>query len=215
MAILYSYYRSSSSFRVRIALHLKGIACEYRYINLKPDISEQNSDSFLAINPQGRVPFFIDDQIKISQATAILEYLEEAYPEVPLLPESSPDRAWIRQLVNIIACDIQPLNNISVLTRLKIQFKANQESVNAWYAYWINLGFAAIESVLKDQVGNGLCCFGGTPTMADIYLIPQVWNALRFNVSLSAYPNIMRIYDHCMMQEAFQLAAPEQQEDSL
>lgn len=214
MPILYSYFRSSSSFRVRIALHLKGIFCDYRYVNLKPDISEQNSDSFLSINPQGRVPFFIDDQVRISQATAIIEYLEEAYPEIALLPESSRDRAWVRQLVNIIACDIQPLNNISVLTRLRIQFNGNQESLNAWYSYWIGLGFAAIESLLKNQVGNGFYCFGGISTMADIYLIPQVWNAQRFNVALSAYPNIMRIYNHCMKQEAFQLAAPEQQQDA-
>jgi len=215
MPILYSYFRSSSSFRVRIALALKAIPYEQRYINLKPDVSEQYYPDFLSLNPQGRVPVWVDDTVHLSQSAAILEYLEEAYPGKSLLPESHEKRAWVRQLVNIIACDIQPLNNISVLTFLKREYQLDQTAVNHWYAHWIEQGFDAIERWLVTASHEGPYVLGEEVTLADLYLIPQVWNAHRFQVPLSAYPRIERIYNDCMMQHAFMAASPEEQGDTV
>ncbi len=209
--ILYSYFRSSSAFRIRIALNLKGIACEYRYINLHPSASEQRSPEYLEVNPQGKVPFYVDRQVRLGQSTAILEYLEEAYPEVPLLPTDSGERAVVRNMVQLIACDIQPLNNVSVLSYLRAELNGGEDDIQKWYSHWVQLGFSALEKLLEQW--SDQYCFGNKPSLADAYLVPQVWNAKRFNVPLEGFPRILQIYDRCLDIPAFFEAAPEQQAD--
>lgn len=212
MPILYTYYRSSCSYRIRIALNLKGIACDFKYINLNPRSSEQKSEEYLTINAQGKVPFFVDGDIKISQSTAILEYLEEQYPDFPLLPKSVSDRAHVRQLCNIIACDVQPLNNIAVLERIKSQFDGDKNKINSWYSHWIKQGFSSLENSLSDGKKMKFSC-GNAPCLFDVFLVPQIWNAIRFNVSLDEFPRLREIYDECQSHIAFKAASPEKQKD--
>lgn len=209
---LYGYYRSSAAYRVRIALGLKGLTFENIPVNLVPGVSEQKSDTYRAVNPQGRVPFYEDGAVAISQSPAILEYLEETYPDVPLLPNGTADRAVVRQLASLVGCDIHPLNNLSVLQTLKHDLKADQAVVDAWYRKWIVEGFEALEVLLAKSAGK--FCFGDTPTLADIYLVPQVWNARRFNVPLDAFPTIVRVDETCNEMDAFIAAAPENQPDA-
>lgn len=211
---LYGYFRSSASFRVRIALGVKGKPYDYRAVNLIPGVSEQKSPDYLAINPQGRVPFFVDGDVSISQSPAILEYIEEAYPTPALLPDSRKERAEVRQLCNLIACDIHPLNNLAVLVYLKGQFGASEEVVSDWYGHWIKEGFAVLEKTLADQGGSARYTYGGRLTLADVYLVPQVWNAKRFGVDLSAFPCITAVYDHLLTLDAFDAALPENQPDA-
>ena len=209
---LYGYFRSSAAYRVRIALALKGLEFENVAVNLKPGTSEQRSAEYLALNPQGRVPLFIDDDVTISQSPAILEYLEEAYSDVSLLPADAGGRATVRQLASLVACDIHPLNNLSVLQALKGDLGADDAAVQKWYDRWVIDGFTAFETLLKDTAGH--YCFGDTLTLADVYLVPQVWNARRFNTSLDAFPEIVRIDAACNSLNAFRAAAPEQQPDA-
>ena len=209
---LYGYFRSSAAYRVRIALALKGLTYEDIPVNLAPGASEQRSADYLAINPQGRVPYFTDGDVAISQSPAILEYLEENYPKVPLLPPDAKGRATVRQLASLIGCDIHPLNNLSVLQTLKSDFGADEVAIQRWYHRWIIDGFTAFESLLANTAGQ--FCFGDTPTLADIYLIPQIWNARRFNTPLDAFPEIIRIETACNQLEAFRMAAPENQPDA-
>lgn len=209
--ILYTYFRSSCSYRVRIALNIKQIATEYRFINIHPDVSEQREQAFLSVNPQGRVPYFVDGEVHLSQSPAILEYLEEHYKTAALLPDKTVDRARVRQLANIIACDVQPLNNLSVLATLKNTLMVDQPGVDGWYAHWIRQGFTAFEALLADTAGE--YCVGNTLSLADVYLVPQVWNARRFNVPIDEFPIITRIAEHCNTRPEFIAAAPEQQKD--
>lgn len=214
MRKLYGYFRSSAAYRVRIALGLKGLGYEHVGVNLVPGVSEQKSDPYLALNPQGRVPYFVDGEIALSQSPAILEYLEEAYPDVPLLPSDMAARARVRQLASLVGCDIHPLNNLAVLMRLKGELGADEEALAAWYSHWIIEGFTALEALLAGNKETGKFCHGDKPGMADIYLVPQVWNACRFKVPMDAFPVITGIDAACNALEAFQAAAPENQPDT-
>ncbi len=210
--ILYTYCRSSCSYRVRIALNIKQIDCEYRFVNLKPTVNEQRGEAYRNLNPQGRVPLFIDGDVQITQSPAILEYLDEKYPETPLLPKDLIEKTQCRQLCNTIACDIQPLNNTSVIQHLK-NMKVEQEKINYWYAYWIQQGFNSIEPVLQKYSQFGHFSSGEEISMVDVFLVPQVYNALRFNVSIEDFPRIKSVYKHCLHLTAILAASPEKQHD--
>ncbi len=208
---LYGYFRSSAAYRVRIAFALKGLDFDNIPVNLKPGVSEQLGEQYRAMNPQGRVPFFRDGAVEISQSPAILEYLEETHHGIPLLPAGTADRAVVRQLANLIGCDIHPLQNLSVLQRLKGEFDATAEDVADWVRHWVSEGFKAFEALVEDT--SGTYCFGDAPTLADVYLVPQVYNARRFETPLEAFPNIVRIDAACRELDAFRVAAPENQPD--
>jgi maleylacetoacetate isomerase len=207
---LYSYFRSSAAYRVRIALNLKNLPYETVPIDLLH--SEQQSADYRSRNPQGLVPALENDNGQIlAQSVAIMEWLEECYPEPPLLPEDLWQRALVRSMVNNIACDIHPLLNLSILNYLKGPLEADPEQVGAWYNAWIRRGFEAIESVLEQQ--GGCFCFGDVPTLADCCLVPQVFNARRFKIGLEDFPEICRIADHCTGLEPFAAAHPARQPD--
>lgn len=214
MRTLFGYFRSSAAYRVRIALGLKGLEYKHEAVNLKPGVTEQRSAAFLNLNPQGRVPYFVDGDVRISQSPAIIEYLEEAYPRVALLPENTADRAYARQLASVIACDIHPLNNLSVLMRLKADLGADESAVNEWYAHWVREGFQALEKTLEQDSRTGKFCIGDIPGLADVYLVPQVWNARRFNVPLDDFPTLLKIDAACNELDEFKAAAPENQPDA-
>lgn len=208
---LYSYWRSSASYRVRIALALKGLKAEIVPVNLLA--GEQKGDAYRAVNPQMRVPALKDNGHLVTQSIAIIEYLDERYPQVPLLPQVPEERAYVRELSLAVATDISPLNNLSQLKYLSEQFGVNEEQKNTWIAHWIANGFAAIEAMLEASPYTSQFCHGASPTMADCLLIPQVYNARRFNCDLSAYPNIERIDANCAALPAFQQAHPDAQPD--
>jgi len=213
-AKLFGYYRSSSSYRVRIALALKGRDVTHVPVNILPGIDAQKSNYYKDLNPQGRVPFWVEEGFSIAQSNAIIEYIEETPDGPALLPENPQDRAYVRQLVNIICADVQPLNNLPVLQYLKGELGADEAAVKTWYAHWVHAGFEAVETMLKTSGKMGIYCFGDTPTMADIHLIPQIFNAQRFDVSLTNYPLISAINAAAMKHPAFIKAAPENQEDA-
>ena len=205
---LYSYWRSSAAYRVRIALNLKGLDYETVPVSLAPGESEHRKDEYRAINPQMLVPFLEDGEIAIAQSMAILEYLEETYPEVSLLPHDEPLRSRVRAFCHSIACDIHPLNNLRVMSYIKTEFGADPSG--DWYAHWIHEGFRAAEAL----VDPGPYCFGGQPTLADALLVPQMYNARRFSVALDEFPKLVSIVDACNEMPAFKKAAPEQQPDA-
>ncbi|MFW2176526.1 MULTISPECIES: maleylacetoacetate isomerase [unclassified Moraxella] len=208
---LYSYFRSSASFRVRIALALKNIAVELQPIHLLKQGGEHKLPSYADLNPQKLVPVLqLDDGTVIGQSLAIMEYLEECYPTPALLEGDAVHKAKIRAFCQAIACDIHPLNNLRVLAYLNQQLHVTAEQKTEWYQHWVTLGFEAIEAMLGDDT----FCFGDTPSMADCCLIPQVYNAKRFDCDLTAFPKIVRIYEHCMSLPAFISASPEQQPDA-
>ncbi len=208
---LYSYFRSTAAYRVRIALNFKGLPYDYVPVNLLE--GEQKSPDYLARNPQGLVPALeLEGGELLSQSVAILEWLEETHPSPALLPEDPLERARIRSLVNSIACDIHPLNNVSVLNHLREQLGADARQVHNWYCTWVQRGFDAIEQTLAEN--GGPCCFGDQPTLADVCLVPQVFNARRFRIPMKGYRHIRRVADHCGSLRAFARAHPNAQPDA-
>lgn len=207
---LYGFSRSSAAFRVRIAINLKGLECEHVSIGLPA--GEQFGEEYRAINPQARVPTLVDGETVLFQSMAILEYLDETHPDPPFLPADPVGRARVRALAGTIACDIHPLNNLAVLKFLGERLGQDREAVNVtWYHHWIHQGFAALEAQLND---DGRFCHGDAPGLADICLVPQVFNARRYEVDLSPYPALMRVFDSCMELEAFDAAQPSRQPDA-
>jgi maleylacetoacetate isomerase len=210
--ILHDYHRSSAAFRVRIALRLKGLAAERRFVHLLKD--EQRAPAFLARNPQGLVPVLEDGPQVLAQSLAIVEYLEETHPAPPLLPAAPADRAWVRALALAVACEIHPLNNLRVLRYLEHTLGVDEAGRGAWYAHWVTEGLAAVERLLERRPGPGPFCLAGTPTLADVCLVPQVFNARRFKVPLEAFPRVLAVVDACLALEAFDLAQPAKQPDA-
>lgn len=210
---LHSYWRSSASYRVRIALNLKELDYEIEPVSLIDDGGEHLTDQFGQLNPQHQVPVLIDGFRVLRQSMAIIEYLEEAYEGYQLLPAEMRARQRVRMLAQVVACDIHPLNNLRVLSYLTGPLQISDEARSAWVRHWIENGFRAIESLLEESPTTGSFCEGDEPTLADICLAPQVYNAIRFETPLKPYPTIRRIYANCMANEAFHLAAPDQQPD--
>ena len=207
---LYSYWRSSAAYRVRIALNLKDLDYEIVPVSLAPGEAEHRKDKYRAINPQMLVPFLEDGDIAIGQSMAILEYLEEAYPMQPLLPNYEPVRSRVRAFCNMIACDIHPLNNLRVLKYLKAELGADEKAGSDWYGHWIHEGFEAAEALAD----NGTYVFGNEPTLADCFLVPQMYNAHRFKVPVDQFLKLVAIAEACNKLPAFKKAAPEQQPDA-
>ena len=211
---LFTYFRSSAVYRVRIALNLKGLKAEPRYVHLLKDGGQQHKPEFKAVNPQGFVPALVDEGHTLTQSLAIIEYLEETHPEPSLLPKDAVGRARVRALALLIACDIHPVNNQRIIKYLEKEFGADEARRKRWIQHWIVEGFAALEKLLADNPDTSKCCHGDTPTLADICLVPQVFNAKRFEVDMTAFSTIRRINDHCLTQKAFIDAAPDQQPDA-
>jgi maleylpyruvate isomerase len=211
---LYTFFRSSASYRVRIALSLKGLDYEQAPIHLRRGGGEQLKPAYKAINPQALVPALEDEGQIFSQSLAIIEYLEERYPKPPLLPSDAAERAVVRSMALLIACEVHPIQNLRVLNHLKSDHKQSDDDTIRWARHWINLGFSALEQMIISVTEQGDFCFGKTPTMADICLVPQLGNARRFGVDLSAYPKLLAIESACMSLPAFANAAPEHQPDA-
>ena len=211
---LYSYFRSSAAYRVRIALNLKGLAYEYVPIHLVRDGGQQLKPEYRAVNPDGIVPTLVDGDNVLHQSLAIIEYLEETHPQPPLLPAAPADRAFVRSIALQVACEIHPLDNLRVLKYLKHEVKAPDAVKDAWYAHWVERGFESLEKRLAGDGRVGALCFGDTPTVADLSLVPQVFNAWRFKIDMSRYPTIERIADYAGQIDAFQRAAPAEQPDA-
>ena len=211
--VLYGYWRSSSSYRVRIALNLKGIDYEQIPVHLVRNGGEQNQPAYREINPLGLVPALVHDGLVVVQSLAICEYLEEAFPAPPLLPADKRGRARVRSIAQSIASEIQPMNNLGVMQYLKMEMGQTEETVRNWYVHWVNRGFSSIESWLG-SADTGKFCHGDTPGLADCFLVPQVYNAERFNCDLEPYPQIMRITSLCRELPGFRAAAPENQPDA-
>ena len=214
MMKLYTYFRSSAAFRARIALNLKGIAYEAVHVDLRAPASRQRTPEYLAVNPQGLVPALEHDGKTIAQSLAIIEYLEELYPEPRLLPQAPFDRARVRAMALAVACDMHPLNNTRVLGYLRSSLGHNEDTVNAWYGHWIAAGFRALETEAARASGDGRHMFGTTVTLADIYIVPQMYNARRFKCDLEPYPTLRAICAHLESLPAFARAVPEAQPDA-
>ena len=205
---LYSYFRSSAAYRVRIALNLKGIEYEMVPVNLLT--GEQKSDDYKSLNAEGLVPVLETDQGLLTQSLAMLEWLEEQHPQPSILPGDSWQRAQARSLAYAVSCDIHPVNNLRILKYLQNDMQQSDEDKIGWYKHWINTGFNALEQKLAE---HKYCC-GDQPTIADICLVPQVFNALRFKMDMDAYPKISKIYERCNQLKPFIDAAPENQPDA-
>ncbi len=210
---LYNFFRSGTSHRLRIALNLKGLSADYVAVDLRKE--EHLGAAFKALNPQGLVPALVTDDAQVLiQSPAIIEWLEEQYPTPALLPQAPMARARVRALAALVGCDIHPVNNRRILEYLRKQFGADEAAINAWCGTWIAEGFDALEALLAADTARGAFCFGHAPTLADVYLVPQVESARRFKVDLSRWPLIGAVEAACMQLPAFQKAAPSQQPDA-
>ena len=206
---LYGYWRSSASYRVRIALALKGLDYEDAAVNLLE--GAQRRHEYLELNPQGLVPCLVDGDQVIAQSLAIIEYLDERHPDPALLPFGPQQRARVRQLALIIACEVAPLQNLGMYQYLRERLAADEAALGDWNRYWIGRGLDAFEALVADHPATGACCHGDAPTLADVCLVPQLQNARRRELELSSYPTLLRIDAHCRALPAFQQAAPESQ----
>ena len=211
---LYSYFRSSAAFRVRIALGLKGLKADMRFVHLLKDGGQQHMDAYGAVNPQHLVPTLISDGHVLTQSLAILEYLDEVAPEPPLLPRDSLGRARARQIALSIACDIHPLGNLRVLRYLRHTLNADDQARIGWQKHWMTEGFGALETLLARDSATGEFCHGDVPTLADICLVPQLANARRSQLDLAPYPTLLRIEEAAYRLSAFTAARPENQPDA-
>ena len=211
---LYSYWRSSAAYRVRIGLNLKGLSYETVPVHLLRDGGEQHSDAYREANPQQLVPVLQHGQRMLRQSLAILEYLDEMWPQPALLPATARERQRVRSLAQLIACDIHPLNNLRVLQYFERDWGVPQPEREVWVKHWIAEGFDALEALLADHPSTGVFCDGDVPSLADCCLVPQVYNARRFAMDLSRYPNIQRIEEACLALPAFDEARPERQPDA-
>ena len=211
---LYSYWRSSAAYRVRIGLNLKGLPYEIVPVHLVQDGGQQHSADYSAINPQQLVPTLGHGQRRLGQSLAILEYLDEVWPDRPLLPATARARQRVRALALLVACDVHPLNNLRVLQYFEREWNVPQPERDAWVKHWITDGFAAAEALLAEHPSTGDFCEGETPTLADCCLVPQIYNARRFGVDMAAYPTLARIEAACLALPAFDAARPENQPDA-
>ncbi|KKO50026.1 maleylacetoacetate isomerase [Arsukibacterium sp. MJ3] len=209
---LYSYWRSSAAYRVRIALNLKQLSFETIPVHLLKDGGQQHSAEYQQLNPNQLVPIYVDGKLSLNQSLAIIEYLDEMYPEPALLPENIAAKAQVRSLALDIACDMHPLNNLRVLQYLTGPLALNEQQKIAWIHHWLHTGFGALEQRLLKTAGE--FCYGDSVTLADVCLVPQMYNALRFKLDTLEYPTISRVYHHCQQLAGFALAAPEQQSDA-
>jgi len=208
---LYTYFRSSAAFRVRIALNLKGLSYEPVFVHLAK--GEHRAPAYAKVNPQALLPTLeLDDGTRLTQSLAIIEYLDEVHPARPLIPKDALGKARVRSLSYLVASEIHPVNNLRVLQHLKRALGQNDEQVNAWYRHWIADGLAKLEAELSG--GRGKFCHGDAPTMADCCLVPQIFNAKRYQSDLAPYPNTMRVFDVCMKLDAFDRAQPSKQPDA-
>ena len=211
---LYSFFRSSASYRVRIALNLKRLSYEQAAIHLRRGGGEQLSAAYKAVNPQALVPALEVNGDILTQSLAIIEYLEETHPDPALLPGEPAQRALARSMAMIIACEVHPIQNLRVLSYVKKEYNQTDEQVNRWARHWIDLGLSALEQMIVAQSKRGRFCLGDVPTLADICLVPQLGNARRYGCDLSKYPAIVEIEKNCMALPAFANAAPEKQPDA-
>jgi maleylpyruvate isomerase len=209
---LYGFFRSSAAYRIRIALKLKGIDCDQQFVSLRK--GEHLQPGYLELNPQGRVPALLDGETVITQSMAIAEYLEETGQGMKLLPEDAAGRSRVRSLCQVVACDIHPLNNISVLNYLVNDMGLSDVQKMRWYQHWVAAGLGGFEAMLADSPLTGTFCHGDDLSLADVFLIPQIFNAQRFDCDVSAYPTVMRIHDACQELEAFRNAHPVNQPDN-
>jgi maleylacetoacetate isomerase len=210
---LYTYFRSSAAYRVRIVLALKGIEAEHRFVHMLKGGGQQHSPEYRGVNPVGLVPAIEDDGFVLAQSAAICEYIDELHPEPRLLPADIRLRAYVRMVSQTVACDIHPLNNLRVLKYLTGPLGLGEEHKLAWYRHWIAEGLGGLERVLDGHGLAGRFCLADAPTLADAFLVPQVYNALRYQCPIDAYPRIRAIYDACVAHPAFRRAAPEAQGD--
>jgi maleylacetoacetate isomerase len=211
---LFSYWRSSAAYRVRIGLNLKGLPYDIMPVHLLRDGGEQHAEAFREANPQGLVPVLQHGHRMLRQSMSILEYLDEMWPEPSLLPATARDRQRVRALSQAVACDIHPLNNLRVLQYMEGEWGVPQPERDGWARHWIETGFAAIEAMLHQHPSTGRYCDGDTPTMADCCLVPQIYNARRFGIDMAAYPTIARIEQACLALPEFEAARPENQPDA-
>ena len=211
MMELYNYSRSSASYRVRIALALKGLAYDYKSVRLTND--EQFRESYVAVSASRLVPLLKDGDAVVTQSLAIIEYLDETYPTPPLLPPNALGRARVRSLAYDIACEIHPLNNLRVLRYLVRDLKLSEDDKNRWYRHWVETGLETLERQLADP-RTGRFCHGNTPTLADVTLVPQIFNARRYDCRLEHVPTVMRVFEACMQLDAFEQTRPEKCPDA-